>query len=321
LAARLAPAARRIGQRRAVVPLPLIATAAVALILALAPEMALARAGGGSHGGGGSLGGGGFGGGGGFSGGGGGGGLGGLLFLPFLFGGGGGIFIIVVAIWLLARLFGGGGMGGGYTGGYSAPVYGAPPGSTVDYAGIEAIQAADPGFNQQVFMDRVQAVFFLMQKAWQDSNVDEGRAYMSPGLYQSWRAQVDAMTAAHKRNVLENLYIQGLHIVRASHDQNFDNITVRIDASAMDYEVDDQTGKVVFGEKRDAPFTEFWTFTRSAGVKTLVTGGISEQKCPNCGAPLSVNEVGSCRYCNAAVTSGNFDWVLSRIDQANEFGG
>ena len=68
-------------------------------------------------------------------------------------------------------------------------------------------------------------------------------------------------------------------------------------------------------------FTEFWTFTRTAGVKTLAGGGISEQKCPNCGAPLSVNEVGSCKYCDAAVTSGNFDWVLTRIDQANEFGG
>jgi hypothetical protein len=306
-----------VGDRR---PAPLAGLVLVAA-LALLPEIALARAGGGSHGGGGSFGGGGGGGGGSFGGGGGGGGgLGGLLFLPFLFGGGGGIFFLLVIAYFAYRMFAGGRGGGGPS--YDAPAYGYPqPGAMVDSGGIEAIQAVDPGFNEQVFMDRVQAVFFLMQKAWQDRNIDEGRGYMSPGLYQSWRAQVDAMTAAHKKNVLENLYIQGLHIVRARHDDNFDNIAVRVDASAMDYEVDDSTGKVVFGEKRDKPFTEFWTFTRSAGVKTLVTGGISEQKCPNCGAPLTVNEVGSCKYCNAAVTSGNFDWVLSRIDQANEFEG
>ncbi|MHB8510004.1 MAG: TIM44-like domain-containing protein [Candidatus Dormibacteria bacterium] len=293
----------------------------VMLVLASIPDLALARAGGGSHGGGGSFGGGGGGfGGGGFGGGGGGGGFGSLFFLSLLFGGGGGGFFIFLVIAAVAYYFLRGRRSGGIAGG--EPYYQAPqPGSAEDTSGLAEIAAVDPGFNQQVFLDRVQAIFFLMQKAWQDRNVDEGRAYMSPGLYQGWRAQVQAMTDQHKKNVLENLYIQGLHVVKATHDDNFDNITVRIDASAMDYEVDDQTQKVVFGEKQDRPFTEFWTFTRSAGTNTLVSGGISEQKCPNCGAPLSVNEVGSCKYCNAAVTSGQFDWVLGRIDQANEFAG
>ena len=147
---------------------------------------------------------------------------------------------------------------------------------------------------------------------------------MSPGLYQSWKAQVDELTAQHKKNVLENLYIRGMHVAKANKDDNFDNITVRIDASATDYEVDDQTGKQTFavgGSKADRPFTEFWTFTRSAGTKTLVSGGITEKKCPNCGAALEVNAVGQCKYCGAEVTSGKFDWVLSRIDQADEWQG
>ena len=145
---------------------------------------------------------------------------------------------------------------------------------------------------------------------------------MSSGLYQTWSMQVAQMTTAHKHNVLEDLFVQGMFIVKASHDANFDTISVRVDASCKDYEVDDNTGKVVFGDnKHDKPFTEFWTFQRSAGAKTLVTGGVTDQKCPNCGAPLSVNQNGSCTYCNAPVTSGKFDWVLSRIDQDNEWTG
>jgi len=207
----------------------------------------------------------------------------------------------------------------------SAPPY-PPPGygATDVEVGLESIKANDPGFDRDQFLERVQAAFFQLQKAWMDRNVDEGRAYMSSGLYQSWKAQVDQMVAAHKKNILENLYIQGLHIVKAGHNEDFDSITVRVDASAMDYEVDDQTGKEVFavgGSKADRPFTEFWTFQRSAGAKTLVSGGITEKKCPNCGAPLDVNENGRCKYCDAEVTSGQFDWVLSKIDQANEFEG
>ena len=154
--------------------------------------------------------------------------------------------------------------------------------------------------------------------------MDEGRAYMAPGLYTSWKMQVDQMVADHKINKLENLFIQGTQIVKATHDANYDQITVKVDASAMDYEVNDQTGKEVFavgGKKADRPFTEYWTFQRSAGAKTLVSGGVTDKKCPNCGAPSDVNETGHCKYCNAEVTSGKFDWVLSQITQANDWRG
>jgi len=206
----------------------------------------------------------------------------------------------------------------------TSPSIPPPPTPSVPAAsegGLEAIRTHDPAFNEQIFLDRAQAAFFLLQKAWQDRNVDEGRAYMSPGLYTSWRAQVQAMVDQHRSNVLENLFVQGMRIVRATHDDNFDTIAVRIDASAKDYKVDDRTGKRIEGARHDEPFIEYWTFSRSAGAKTLVGGGVTDQKCPNCGAPLSINETGTCRYCDAEVTSGKFDWVLTRIDQLNDWGG
>ncbi|MFN2464262.1 MAG: TIM44-like domain-containing protein [Candidatus Dormibacteria bacterium] len=291
------------------------------VVIALVPELALARGGGagGSHGGGGSFGGGSSGGGG-FSGGGGyRGGGGGFFFLPF-FGGGSSLFcllIVAVVAYLAYRNF-----TGGSSRVYETAYTPAPRSYQPDVAAqLAEIEAADPNFNQQQFLDRAQVAFFLLQKAWQDRNVDEGRAYMSPGLYMGWKTQVDQMTAEHRKNVLEALYVQGMHIVKATHDANFDNITVQVDASAKDYDVDDRTGKKTSGDSSDTPFTEFWTFTRSAGTKTLVSGGVVEKKCPNCGAPLDVNATGECRYCNQPVTSGKFDWVLSKIDQANEWTG
>lgn len=310
----------------------LVAALALTLLAALLPETALARGGGGGHssgGGGGHFSGGGGGGGGSFSGGGGGGG-GGFFFFPLFFGGGGGGFgsfiCLLIGIFILFGFYRQVMARRGYV---DQPEYApqamVPAGPAADTQAVLAeIQAGDPGFNEQQFLDRCQAAFFLLQRAWQDRNVDEGRAYMTPGLYTSWKAQVDEMTAQHKRNVLENLFIQGMHIVKATKDPNFEQITVRMDASAMDYEVDDQTGKEVFavgGRRADRPFTEFWTFQRSAGAKTLVSGGVVEKKCPNCGAPLDVNATGQCRYCEAPVTSGKFDWVLARIDQANEWRG
>ena len=312
------------------------------------PLQVLARGGGGSHGGGGggggsrgggiSTGGGSHpstGGGGGISTGGGGGGFGGggggfspfgfhpawFLFFP---GGGAGFSFLVlillglVAFWLFSR----------YT---SRPVadgagyFGAPlqvmqadpepdPGE-----GLAQIGQADPGFNPQAFLERVGVAFMTLEQAWQERSLESARPYMSEGLYLSWRSQINQMIAQHKKNLLDGLELRDARAVEAVHGAGHDHISVRIDAVAADYEVDERTGQLLFGSKSPAPFREYWTFERSAGTLTPAAGGILEQKCPNCGAPLSINEIGDCRYCKAAVTSGRYDWVLSRIEQTEEW--
>ena len=71
----------------------------------------------------------------------------------------------------------------------------------------------------------------------------------------------------------------------------------------------------MFGDRTVRPFTEDWTFQRSVGVATTEKPGTLENTCPSCGAPVALNQIGECRYCKAAVTSGKFDWVVSRIEQ------
>lgn len=285
------------------------------------PLLAFARAGGGQ----GFSGGGGFGGGG-YSGGGYGGGFGGGGFLLpfFLFGGGGGgfiffIFILFALYQAYRRMSIGHPVQASNWGPAYAPMAQARSTLTDDLA---ALQAKDPNFNQQMFLDRAQAAFFILQKAWMDRNLEPARVYMSDGIYRRWKTQVDAMIAAHKRNIMDDLVIGGAQVVKVQTDPNFDSITVRIDASAADYEVDDTTSnKVIYGSRRSQPFTEYWTFIRSGAARTKAGEGAEVTQCPNCGAPLSINESGVCSYCKATVTSGQFGWVLDNITQASEWQG
>ena len=290
-------------------------------VILTSPLLAFARAGGGQSFGGG---GGGFGGGGGSFGGGGGFGGGGLL-LPFLFfgGGGGGFFFflfILFALWQVYRRMSiGHPMQASNYGPAYAPMAQLRSTLTDDLA---ALQAKDPNFNQQMFLDRAQAAFFALQKSWMDRNLEPARIYMSDGIYHRWKTQIDAMIAAHKKNMLDNLVIGGVHIVKVQTDPNFDTITVRIDASAADYEVDDTSAnKVIYGSRQNQNFTEYWTFIRSGSARTKAGEGAEVTQCPNCGAPLSINESGVCSYCKATVTSGQFGWVLDNITQASEWQG
>lgn len=187
-------------------------------------------------------------------------------------------------------------------------------------AGITTIQAADPQFDPAAFIGRAQQAFYALQQAWQDRDLSASRPFMSPGLYLGWSSQVQQLIELHKKNVLEGLRIQAVAIEKVIHSDAFDDVTVRVEATCADYEVDEQTGKLIFGSREPSTFTEYWTFQRSVGTQT--TGrSILDKVCPNCGAPLEINQVGECRYCKAAVTSGRFDWVLSRIEQEDEYAG
>ncbi len=85
-----------------------------------------------------------------------------------------------------------------------------------------------------------------------------------------------------------------------------------------DYTADEQS-KLITGSK-DTPrrFSEFRIFIRRRGVDAKAK---DDEHSPNCGAPLKVNMAGGCQYCQGKVTSGAFDWVLSRIEQDEAYQG
>jgi predicted lipid-binding transport protein (Tim44 family) len=181
-------------------------------------------------------------------------------------------------------------------------------------AGVATLTSADKDFAMPAFEARVKTAFMALQDAWCNQKLDAGRAFMSPGAYFSWSAQLETMASEGRRNVLEHLEVRGIEPIRVIHGRVFDDLTVRVTAVAADFDVDG-SGKVVFGDRSVRPFKEDWTFQRSVGVATSNKPGTLENTCPSCGAPVSLTQLGECRYCKAAVTSGKFDWVVSRIDQ------
>ncbi len=181
--------------------------------------------------------------------------------------------------------------------------------------GLAAIVAHDPAFNQETFLEQVQRTFFVVQEAWSQRKPDMSRQVMADGLWQQHRVQIQGYLDAHKRNVLEDLTVGDLRIIAARSDGSYDTITVRVSAACADYDVDDQSGRIVRGDRKVRQWAEDWTFQRSSSAVTRPAGGTLSAKCPNCGAPLDLDLAGVCKYCKAPVSSGSYDWVLARIAQ------
>jgi predicted lipid-binding transport protein (Tim44 family) len=183
-------------------------------------------------------------------------------------------------------------------------------------AGIDHIRERDPAFNEADFLSDCNRAFFTIQQAWTERKPDISRQVMHDGIWQQHKFQIDQYISQNKQNVLENLAVQNTRTVSVSSDQAFDTVMVRFFASCADYDVTlGDKPKVVRGDQTVRDWCEDWIFQRKAGAETKPNGGTMKQRCPNCGAPLDLDLAGVCRYCRAPVMSGEFDWVLTRIEQ------
>jgi len=194
------------------------------------------------------------------------------------------------------------------------PVVTPAPAAVSD--GLAAIAAHDAGFDVETFKASVERCFFIVEEAWTDQKPEMSRRVMADGVWQQHRAQIEQYQRNGTRNVLDGLAVGKVTIVGASSDAQHDTITTRILATCADYDVQASSGKVVRGDQHTmTPFQEDWVFQRSSSATTPTGGGTLQDHCPNCGAPLDLDLAGVCHYCRAPVMSGQYDWVLIRIDQ------
>jgi predicted lipid-binding transport protein (Tim44 family) len=177
----------------------------------------------------------------------------------------------------------------------------------------------DPSLTWESFLARVSLIFGEFQVAWSARDLARMRPFLSDRLFETQRFWVLAYTRQKLRNVTENARILEVELARVARDRFFDAVTVRVWATGLDYTIADDSKKVVSGSRsRERRYSEYWTLVRSAKKKG---GARTDRVCPNCGAPLAINMAGVCTYCQVKVTAGDFDWVLSRIEQDEVYAG
>lgn len=183
---------------------------------------------------------------------------------------------------------------------------------------IATLKEKDPGFNEQQFLDRTSTAFFKIQNAWWKRDMNLARAYISDNVLRRFSLQLEEHIQNGVTNKLESLSLDNTKITDIQSDENFDTIDVWLTATAKDYMVKADSWEYVSGNKNEfVTWDEQWSFIRSSKAKTLVDKWVNVDKCPNCGAALSVNISGECEYCHSNVTKGDFDWVLAEITQLN----
>jgi hypothetical protein len=186
-------------------------------------------------------------------------------------------------------------------------------------ASLAALRARDPAFSEAGLEARVKLIFETLQGAWSSLEWERARPFLSDRLHEAQSYWIRAYKLAGLRNITEKTAIDRVLLVRAVRDRWYDAITVRLHAHGLDYTVRVAGGEVVGGSKTSPrAYSEYWTLIRSA---TRQGTARATPDCPQCGAPLAITMAGLCEHCGAKVNSGEFDWVLSRIEQDESYQG
>jgi len=182
-----------------------------------------------------------------------------------------------------------------------------------------AFEQSHPAFSWGQFQTRARLIFDELQTAWSTLAWERARPHETDNIFQMHQYWIEAYKRQGLRNALDNCVIDAIQPVKIKEDAFYDAITLRIWAQGFDYTVN-QAGKVVAGSKSSPRrWSEYWTFIRNRNAKPLEARG--ELNCPNCGASLKVNAAGICEFCGGKITSGEFDWVLSKIEQDESYAG
>jgi uncharacterized Zn finger protein (UPF0148 family) len=183
----------------------------------------------------------------------------------------------------------------------------------------DALTADDPAVTEEALEQRLAMIYDRLNKAWANNALEPVRGFVSDGLFDYLQYWVDAYKREGLRNQLTDMRITKVEYAKVVRDKYYDAVTIRIWGLGKDFVVKSETGKVVRGSKHmEREYSEYWTLIRSAGKKGAPK---AEPTCGNCGAPLVVTQSGECTNCSAHVTAGEFDWVLSKIEQDDTYRG
>lgn len=173
-------------------------------------------------------------------------------------------------------------------------------------------------FNRDEFIPKVEHAFKSLQSAWSQKNIASVRRFISDGVYQRLNVQITMMNQLDQTNFIDALTILQTKIVNAYREGDYDVIEVKISASIKDRFVSKKYPSL--NQNFEESFSEFWTFIRKKDAQSKDL--YFDQKCPSCldVLPDDLGEVSVCPSCGTFSNLGDYDWILSEITLASDYG-
>lgn len=182
------------------------------------------------------------------------------------------------------------------------------PGDDESTPGLAALRERDTYFSVQHVEDRVSVMFWRMRAAEfyrRPAVAMPVLANGAPELLASLSADVE------RERFVDQPAVGIVDLIDLTSRGECDVARVKVRWSGTKCAGDPTSSKRVL--HRQAIYTEVFVLERNSSVQSDPRETFASASCSSCGAPLAVNRVGACTYCDASLTDGSHDWVLVDI--------
>lgn len=145
--------------------------------------------------------------------------------------------------------------------------------------GLRHIQQMDSSFVPERFAESATDVFFNVQEAWMVRDMSSARTLLAPAMFETLQQECERLKAAGRVNYLDHISMRSAQVTEAWQESGQDFVTVHLQASLMDYTIDEHSKQVVEGS-RTTPITfeEYWTFVRPVGPNAWKLSAIQQAR-------------------------------------------
>ena len=179
----------------------------------------------------------------------------------------------------------------------------------------EFIKQNDENFDTEQFLLWAKNIFITIQTAWAKRDWEKIRTIEKEELFEQHNTQLQEYIRLGRINVIENINVSNAYLHKLVIDDNYEHLTVSMFVTMNDYIIDEKSGKVLMGNKKEVFDTIYQlTFIRRKGIKTAFANGAIANVCPHCGAAVNSASAGRCEYCGSIIHTGEFNWVLSDME-------
>ncbi len=182
--------------------------------------------------------------------------------------------------------------------------------------GQDEFEMRNKSFDKKKFIEKVQIAFNMIYKSLEEKDINLIQKFVSNSVLQRYKSQIEMMTKVRANFTFKNLVIDKIVIDEYESEPDYDIIHVGIMARVdVNYYSIPYENLNYFDKER---FVEYFSFIRKRGSKD---GDIyTNNNCPNCGSLLdNTNDISKCSYCHSIITSGEYDWILAEITQADDY--
>jgi predicted lipid-binding transport protein (Tim44 family) len=157
---------------------------------------------------------------------------------------------------------------GFYGGAPSALSTGPPPdvaAGALEHA-VAQIRETDPSFAPARFAEIVTETFRRVQEAWTARDMRPAADALTVELREQLQRECDRLRSSGKVNRVERMTVRRAAIIDARRERGWDQVTVHIVATLVDYTTDEGGRKVLAGNPFEpVRFEERWNFIRPTG--------------------------------------------------------